>query len=83
MNAESPLVDVQSATQQRVITTEVVTQSRAEPMPASMVVLIPGISVSQGDGNYFGIGAHDVGGSVGDMTGVYAITGASCRTRVR
>jgi hypothetical protein len=75
VTAESPLVDVQSATQQRVITTEVVDSIPSGRMPASMVVLIPGISVSQGAGNYFGIGAHDVGGSVGDMTGVYAIHG--------
>ncbi len=75
VTGESPLVDVQSATQQRVITTEVVDSIPSGRMPASMVVLIPGISVSQGAGNYFGIGAHDVGGSVGDMTGVYAIHG--------
>ena len=75
VTGESPLVDVQSATQQRVITTEVVDSIPSGRMPASMVVLIPGITVSQGAGNYFGIGAHDVGGSVGDMTGVYAIHG--------
>jgi len=83
VTGESPLVDVQSATQQRVISTEVVDSIPSGRMPASMVVLIPGITIAQGAGNYFGIGAHDVGGSVGDMTGIYAIHGARSKTRVR
>ena len=77
VTGESPLVDVQSATQQRVISTEVVDSIPSGRMPASMVVLIPGITIAQGAGNYFGIGAHDVGGSVGDMTGIYAIHGGT------
>ena len=77
VTGESPLVDVQSATQQRVISTAIVDSIPSGRMPASMVVLIPGITIAQGAGNYFGIGAHDVGGSVGDMTGIYAIHGGT------
>ena len=33
-------------------------------------MLIPGINVTQGAGNWYGLGAHDVGGSVGDIAGI-------------
>ena len=81
VTGETPLVDVQSATQQRVIDHEVVDSIPSGRMPSSMVVLIPGISVTQGAGNWYGLGAHDVGGAVGDIAGIYAIHGGNFRTR--
>jgi hypothetical protein len=75
VSGETPLVDVQSATQQRVISDEVVEAIPSGRMPSSFVVLIPGITVTQGAGNWYGLGAHDVGGAVGDIVGIYAIHG--------
>jgi len=75
VTGETPLVDVQSATQQRVIGADVVDTIPSGRMPSSFVVLIPGITVTQGAGNWYGLGAHDVGGAVGDIVGTYAIHG--------
>ena len=77
VTGETPLVDVQSATQQRVIDSEVVDTIPSGRMPSSFVVLIPGVSVTQGAGNWYGLGAHDVGGAVGDIVGIYAIHGGN------
>ena len=71
----TPLVDVQSATQQRVIGHDVVDNVPNGRLPSSMVALIPGITVANGAGNWYGLGAQDVGGSTGDIAGVYAIHG--------
>jgi hypothetical protein len=75
VTGEAPIVDVQSATQQRVIGSDVVDAIPTGRMPSSLVELIPGISVTQGAGNWYGLGAHDVGGSVGDIVGIFAIHG--------
>ncbi len=75
VTGEAPVVDVQSATQQRVIDSEVADAIPSGRMPSSFVVLIPGISVTQGAGNWYGLGAQDVGGSIGDIAGIYAIHG--------
>jgi hypothetical protein len=75
VTGDAPLVDVQSATQQRVIDSEVVDAIPSGRMPSSFVVLIPGVSVTQGAGNWYGLGAQDVGGSIGDIVGIYAIHG--------
>ena len=75
VTGEIPLVDVQSATQQRVINSEVADAIPTGRMPSSFVVLIPGITVTQGAGNWYGLGAHDVGGAIGDIVGIYAIHG--------
>ena len=77
VTGDTPLVDVQSATQQRVIDSEVVDTIPSGRMPSSFVVLIPGVSVTQGAGNWYGLGAHDVGGAVGDIVGIYAIHGGN------
>jgi hypothetical protein len=77
VTAETPLVDVQSATQQRVLGSEVVDAIPTSRMPSSLVELIPGITVTQGAGNWYGLGAHDVGGSVGDIVGIFAIHGGT------
>ena len=77
VTGEAPIVDVQSATQQRVITSDVVDAIPTGRMPSSLVELIPGISVTQGAGNWYGLGAHDVGGSVGDIVGIFAIHGGT------
>src|SRR3712207_7435943 len=44
-------------------------------LPSSMIALIPGISIAQGAGNWYGLGAHDVGGATGDIVGIFAIHG--------
>jgi hypothetical protein len=75
VTGETPLVDIQGTTQQRVIGAEVVDAIPSGRMPSSFVVLIPGITVTQGAGNWYGLGAHDVGGAVGDIVGIYAIHG--------
>ena len=77
VTSETPLVDIQGTTQQRVVGAEVVDAVPSGRMPSSFVVLIPGINVTQGAGNWYGLGAHDVGGSVGDIAGIYAIHGGS------
>jgi len=77
VTGETPLVDVQSATQQRVLGSEVVDAIPTSRMPSSLVELIPGITVTQGAGNWYGLGAHDVGGSVGDIVGIFAIHGGT------
>ena len=77
VTGETPLVDIQGTTQQRVVGAEVVDAVPSGRMPSSFVVLIPGITVTQGAGNWYGLGAHDVGGSVGDIAGIYAIHGGN------
>ena len=77
VTGETPLVDIQSATQQRVLGSEVVDAIPTSRMPSSLVELIPGITVTQGAGNWYGLGAHDVGGSVGDIVGIFAIHGGT------
>ena len=77
VSGETPLVDIQGTTQQRVVGAEVVDAVPSGRMPSSFVVLIPGITVTQGAGNWYGLGAHDVGGSVGDIAGIYAIHGGN------
>ena len=77
VTGETPLVDTQSATQQRVLGSEVVDAIPTSRMPSSLVELIPGITVTQGAGNWYGLGAHDVGGSVGDIVGIFAIHGGT------
>ena len=77
MTGETPLVDTQSATQQRVLGSEVVDAIPTSRMPSSLVELIPGITVTQGAGNWYGLGGHDVGGSVGDIVGIFAIHGGT------
>ena len=75
VTSETPLVDVQTATQQRVIGHEIVDVVPNGRMPSSMIALIPGITVAIGAGNWYGLGAHDVGGTTGDIAGIYAIHG--------
>ena len=77
VTGETPLVDIQGTTQQRVVGAEVVDAVPSGRMPSSFVVLIPGITVTQGAGNWYGLGAHDVGGSVGDIAGIFAIHGGN------
>jgi hypothetical protein len=77
VTGETPLVDTQSATQQRVLGSEVVDAIPTSRMPSSLVELIPGITVTQGAGNWYGLGGHDVGGSVGDIVGIFAIHGGT------
>src|ERR1041385_3250582 len=77
VTGETPIVDTQSATQQRVLGSEVVDAIPTSRMPSSLVELIPGITVTQGAGNWYGLGAHDVGGSVGDIVGIFAIHGGT------
>ena len=77
VTGETPLVDVQSATQQRVIDAETVALIPQSRLPSSMVALIPGITVANGAGNWYGSGGHDVGGAQGDVAGVYSIHGGA------
>lgn len=75
VTGETPLVDIQSTTQQRVMTHDVIDAVPNGRLPSSVAVLIPGISIAQGAGNWYGLGAHDVGGAVGDMVVTMAIHG--------
>ena len=63
VTGETPIVDVQSATRQRVMTQEVIEAVPTSRVPYTLAALIPGISARTGPGT----GAvQDVGGSTGN-----------------
>jgi hypothetical protein len=66
VTGEAPIVDVQSASQERVITHEVGDALPTARMQFSFAVLIPGVSVTPFS-NVSGMGSQDVGGSTGDQ----------------
>ena len=66
VTGESPLVDVQSASYQRVIDNEVAEAIPTARLHYSLAVLIPGVTLGSGL-NTSGMGNQDVGGSTGDQ----------------
>jgi Carboxypeptidase regulatory-like domain len=71
VTGETPVVDIQNTTQQRVVGREVIDAVPTGRLYQNMAVLIPGMSVSGG----FSGSAQDVGGSVGDVMQGLAIHG--------
>ena len=65
VTGEAPIVDVQSAKQERVITKEVADALPTARMQVSFAVLIPGVTSTSP--NVSGMGNQDVGGSTGDQ----------------
>ena len=75
VTAETPLVDVQSTTQQRVVGREVADSVPSSRMPAGLGALIPGMQVALSAVNFTGLGAQEVGGAGGDTTTNLSIHG--------
>ncbi len=66
VTGETPIVDVQSTTRQRVIDHDVIDTVPTGRLPQQLAVLIPGVS-NAGSIGFNGMGAQDVGGAGGDQ----------------
>jgi hypothetical protein len=71
VTGEAPIVDVQSATRQRVMDTEAISTLPTGRNMFNLGVLIPGISLSTG-----GLSAQDVGGALGPETRALSANGS-------
>ena len=66
VTGETPIVDVQSTTRQRVIDHDVIDAIPTGRLPTQLAVLIPGVS-NAGNIGFNGMTAQDVGGAGGDQ----------------
>jgi len=66
VTGETPLVDVQSASRQKVVDHSVIDSVPTGRLPTELAVLIPGVTAATSIG-FNGMGAQDVGGAGGDQ----------------